>query len=96
VAGHDEPDITLIANEIRRYLQSHPQAADSIEGVARWWLMRQRLEESRDRVERALESLVAEGVVEKVLSDTRVVYALAKDLRPQHRLPARTDDGEGG
>jgi hypothetical protein len=64
-----------IAHAIERYLASHPQAADSLEGIRRWWLMRQRYEESAQQVQAALEQLLREGVVVKrVLSDGQVLY----------------------
>jgi len=48
-----------LEDEIVRYLRSHPQAADTVDGVVHWWLPRQRLEEARDAIEGALEALVA-------------------------------------
>lgn len=57
---------TGIARAILEHLRQHPLAADSAEGVARWWLKpphdRARLED----VEQALEALVAQGVLRRV------------------------------
>ncbi len=63
----DGPDSRVLeaAMAIKRYLQSHPNAADSSEGVLRWWLARQRYDESVETVRQALEWLVTEGEVEK-------------------------------
>lgn len=33
-----DEQIATIANAIERYLDSHPDAADTAEGIARWWL----------------------------------------------------------
>jgi Fe2+ or Zn2+ uptake regulation protein len=55
--------IVAIAQEISAYLKAHPEAADSLEGVARWWLARQHYEQAINKVKKALEYLVAEGVV---------------------------------
>lgn len=58
-----EREIADIAREIERYLDAHPNAADSVEGILRWWLTRQRYEQSAEHVKRALEHLVSAGVV---------------------------------
>ena len=71
-------DIHAIADEIRRYLNAHPDAADSRDGVLRWWLTRQRIEESADAVQRALEYLVSQRTItRKELRDGTIVYANA-------------------
>jgi hypothetical protein len=62
--------------EIRRYLDAHPDAADTIEGVIQWWLPPASASASRDTVRRALERLIAESeVASHVLVDGAVVYA---------------------
>ena len=74
-----EDDVAEIARRIGQYLASHPNAADSAEGLLRWWLARQRFEESIQTVERALELLLREGAVKKqVLIDGKVLYVGAK------------------
>lgn len=76
---HDDKsnaEVDGIARAIERYLAKHPNAADSLEGIRRWWLLRQRYEESAQQVQEALEQLLREGVVSKrVLSDGQVLYA---------------------
>jgi Fe2+ or Zn2+ uptake regulation protein len=72
----DKRGIAEIACQIQHYLATHPNAADSVEGVLRWWLMRQHYEESATKVQQALDHLVEEGVIEKeMLSDGKAVYA---------------------
>lgn len=62
--------------EILRYLSAHPQAADTVDGIVMWWLPRQRYEEAVDRVQRALDDLVARGLVDRItLVDGTVLYA---------------------
>ena len=63
---HDEQDIKRVAREIERYLQSHPAAADSLEGVAKWWLTLQRYNNALATVQEALEYLIADGRIAKV------------------------------
>ena len=67
--------IALIAEQIMNYLKSHPKAADSVEGVARWWLRRQQYEDAKHRVRKALDYLVTRGLVSKMrLADGNIVY----------------------
>ena len=54
-----------LAELVSSYLRAHPDASDTIEGIARWWLSRQRLDDAKEIVNEALELLVARGVVEK-------------------------------
>lgn len=68
--GHD----ALIA-AIEAYLASHPQAADSAEGVAQWWLGSPTPAVAMQDVERALLALAQRGVVRRaVLADGTSLY----------------------
>ncbi len=58
-------EILTAAQEIRDYLRAHPNAADSAQGIAKWWLGRRRYEEAIETVRSALDYLVAEGTVIK-------------------------------
>ncbi len=58
-------DISDIEQEIIRYLDEHMNAADSVDGIAKWWLSRQRYEETLERVQKALDELVSKGVVKR-------------------------------
>ena len=55
-----------VAKEIKRYLNRHPHAADTSEGVVQW-LARLKYEDTLELVHKALEVLVDEGVVLKTL-----------------------------
>ena len=70
---HDPNDShRQLAEAIRRYLAAHPDAADSAQGIADWWLNEPA---PVDAVLDALESLVREGLVERrVLTGGRVIY----------------------
>lgn len=78
-------DILTIAQEISDYLAEHPKAADSLEGVASWWLARQRYESAEDVVQKALEHLVTKGVVEKISNKGgKTVFSYAnKKIKPK-------------
>jgi hypothetical protein len=55
----------VIAQQVARYLHAHPDASDTVEGIAKWWLSRQRFDDASELVRHALEMLIADGVVEK-------------------------------
>lgn len=67
-----------IESGIRRYCAAHPKAADTVEGVRRWWLAD--LACSLEEVEQALATLVDKGeLVERNLADGRVLYFRRSD-----------------
>jgi hypothetical protein len=71
-----------VALQILGYLSTHPNAQDTAEGIAEWWLMEQRVRCRVREVKRALVELVAEGVVvERTARDGRVHYR----LKPRER-----------
>ncbi len=61
--------IEKIASEIKHYLDEHPHAADNIEGITNWWLLRQRLKEHQKNVEEALLLLLTKGSVRQQITD---------------------------
>jgi hypothetical protein len=75
---------SLIAT-IEAHLAAHPQAADSVDGVAEWWVARRGVLASREEVEAALESLVQQGRLRSVrLADGNTLYCSAprRDWEP--------------
>jgi hypothetical protein len=73
--GDEEQLADEVAQEILAYLDIHPDAADSIEGVVQWWIVQQRYLRGLHTVGRALDRLVAEGEVERVQGpDGRPLY----------------------
>jgi hypothetical protein len=74
---HD--DIERISEEIRMYLRRHPNAADTLEGIVKWWLAQMRFEEAATIVEKALERLIASGeVVQSTNADNQRIYRCPK------------------
>lgn len=53
-----DEELLDLADEILRYLQNHPNAVDTVEGIAKWWVWRQRITELVNRVQLALDYLV--------------------------------------
>ena len=69
-------EIEQIAEELLRYLDLNLAAKDTKEGIANWWISRQRIAESLSAVETALALLMERGKVsEIVLADGTKVYA---------------------
>lgn len=52
-----------IARAVLRYLETHPEAKDTLEGIARWWLERERSERLLEEVERAVTLLLSSDLV---------------------------------
>ncbi len=72
-------DDNKIAEEILDYLQEHPEAADTLEGITTWWVQSQTVRESVDTVYRALKELKASGlVIERRDSDGKTLYFLSR------------------
>nr|WP_311528315.1 hypothetical protein [uncultured Ralstonia sp.] len=68
------PASLSIAAEISRYCASHPDAGDTLDGIA-WWLVQQRFRDTRDEIEAALESLLRSGLLHRrVLVDGTVLF----------------------
>jgi hypothetical protein len=71
----EESRIAQLKDEILKYLGAHPQAADTVEGIASWWLLRQRYQEEIQKVQQALDDLVERGLVTKTtLADGTTLY----------------------
>ncbi len=66
--------VRSIAEAIRRYLESRPDAAETLEGISRWWLVRQRLDSPPAEIEAAVEYLVARGELERVMVKDKTLY----------------------
>ncbi len=66
-----------IAHEILAYLAEHPEAQDTLEGIAEWWLLERYVRRRLDEVREAVTELVDDGlVIERVEADSRPRYRL--------------------
>ena len=66
-----------IAFEILAYLARNPDAQDTVEGIAEWWLLAQQIETQIARVKEALADLVNRDlIVERKGKDSRIYYRL--------------------
>jgi len=63
VSEFNDSDVQQIADKIECYLKDHPNAADTIEGITKWWLPEQGFEVSSLIVQQALNYLSSKSVV---------------------------------
>ena len=56
--------VSQLTAEIRRYCRAHPNARDSMEGIA-WWLAMQHYNEVKRSLNGTVDRLVARGVLTK-------------------------------
>jgi len=69
ISDEYEERVRNVACEIEKYLKMHPHASDSIEGIATWWVARQRIRDELEIVRAALEQLTLTGVISAGKSD---------------------------
>jgi len=55
-----------IAQLLLDYMKKHPNAKHTAEGIARWWILQQKLDEEQFLVERVIEHFSEKGILEKV------------------------------
>lgn len=78
LAQSARPEIT---REILRYLMTNPGAKDTLEGIARWWLERNRVERTVDDVARSLHLLVTQGLIIRRQARAALPYYLANPVK---------------
>lgn len=78
----EEGAVNAICATILDHLRRHPLAADSVEGVARWWLGPAHANVTVAQVERALNLLVARQEMRSLsLMDGTILYSQAPPTR---------------
>ncbi|HNA28901.1 MAG TPA: helix-turn-helix domain-containing protein [Thiobacillaceae bacterium] len=71
----DQTQLVFVVEAILRYLDRHPEAVDTVEGITRWWLPADACV-SPDIVEAALARLEAQGLVRRRANpDRHVLYS---------------------
>jgi hypothetical protein len=61
------------------YLTEHPEAMDTLDGIAEWWVARRKIRVDAEMLARALQELTRQGVLEQ----------LGSERNPQYRLRTR-------
>jgi len=70
-----EDHLNEVVDAILRYLSSHPDAADTSEGIAKWWMPADHAADT-DAVLSALARLEAQGLVHRrINADQHVLYS---------------------
>lgn len=89
-----DPDVMTIVSSLSRYWRRHPDACDTCEGIARWWIDAGSVPVPPQAVEVALAWMSACGVVETlVAADGRVRYRRAcRGDELESRLAALSED----
>jgi hypothetical protein len=73
-----------VMTAILRYLVAHPDAKDTVDGIARWWIAPpgddpERRESNLRTVQEAIDELVARGwIVRRETTRSHIVYGLDK------------------
>jgi len=80
-----------LAEFIIEYLAEHPQASDTLEGIAEWWIMRQQIRVEIKTLARVVRRLTNDGLLEKRGRGGRALYHLKtpRDAPPgpENELP---------
>src|SRR5262245_26790997 len=75
-----------LTDEVLAYVARHPQAQDTVEGIAEWWLLEQQIAHAVSDVEAALGELVGDGfLVACQCKDGRTYYRLNRDREQEIR-----------
>jgi hypothetical protein len=76
----DDRLVEELVFEIRTYLDAHPHAADTLDGIVQWWIVHQRFLRGIEAAGKALDRLVADGQMEIARTpDGRVLYRAARN-----------------
>lgn len=65
-----------MTDAIVRYLAEHPQASDTLDGIAEWWIMRQRVEVEFTTLKEVLRQLTESGLLEEIGEGDNRRYSL--------------------
>lgn len=87
---NSKPRPSSLRLEILMYLRQNPQACDTLVGIARWWVPKQRIEAITREVKEALEDLIKQGlVVQTKRAHGQPLYSLNQE-RPKVRFVCRS------
>jgi hypothetical protein len=77
-------EVSRIIFDILAYLADHPDAEDTIEGIAQWWLLEQRIRQQIPVIENALAELADKGfVIKQSGSNGRIRYRINRRKQRQ-------------
>lgn len=74
-----DESVDSLVEALEEYFLRNPHAADTLEGITRWWLSRHLYLESRPRVERAIKRLLEKGfLIERRQIGGNIIYSKRK------------------
>lgn len=83
------------AIQILSYLTRHPEATDTLEGIAEWWIMRETIEHGVEETAHALDFLVSRDlVIEEWTAEERPRYRLNRKRLDEIRALARQRESQ--
>lgn len=65
-----------LAETVVGYLKEHPGGMDTLEGIAEWWVPRQKIRVDVEKLADALEELIQQGALERVGPENNPHYRL--------------------
>jgi len=75
-----------VSLKILRYLEQHPNAADTLEGIVDWWVPKQSIYEEERAVQQALDEMVKQNLILTTESSgARKYYRLNTDCLDEIR-----------
>lgn len=73
----ENQNIQAVADEIISYIRKHPNAVDSVEGIASWWITRERYSTAINIVQDALNMLESSGrLLKSTTGNGKEIYSL--------------------
>ncbi len=86
-----------VAHGILAYLADHPDAQDTLAGIAQWWLLEQQIKTEIAAVRAALDRLVWSGlVVQRTGEDSQIHYRVNNSkLAEIHEFLKQRDAEQG-
>ncbi len=83
-----------IAKDILEYFLRNPQAADDLEGVARWRLMSQTIHRDVEETSQALDYLVQKGLLTRVSRPGSAFFRMQAEQRAEAKAFLAADEGK--
>lgn len=80
-------ETSRMAKEIIAYLADHPDAQDTLEGIAEWWLLERKIMGQTKLIREALAELVNDGFIVETKKESTSHYKLNKGKK--HRASPR-------
>jgi hypothetical protein len=75
-ADPDAAEHDALCDELLGYLREHPNAMDTLTGIAEWWLPQHRRRVDVERVAQALRTLEERELIERIGHDERALFRL--------------------